>query len=89
MAVVEKNTEKHGTTKVATAYLEFLYSDTAQDLAGKHFYRPRNQKIAAKYDEKLPKLPLVTIDADFGGWVKAQKEHFDDGGTFDQIYKVK
>ena len=89
VAVVEKNTEKHGTTEVARAYLEFLYTDTAQDLAGKHFYRPRNQAIAAKYVDKLPELPLTTVDGDFGGWVKAQKEHFDDGGTFDQIYKVK
>lgn len=89
VAVVEKNTEKHGTTAVALAYLEFLYSDEAQNLAGKHFYRPRNATIAAKYSEKLPTLPLVTIDADFGGWSKAQKEHFDDGGTFDQIYQSK
>jgi sulfate transport system substrate-binding protein len=89
VAVVEKNTEKHGTTEVARAYLEFLYTDEAQDLAGKHFYRPRNTQIGAKYADKLPKLPLVTIDADFGGWAKAQKEHFDDGGTFDQIYSAK
>ena len=89
VAVVEKNAEKHKTTAVAKAYLEFLYTDVAQDLAGKNFYRPRNPAIAAKYVDKLPKLPLVTIDADFGGWVKAQKEHFDDGGTFDQIYDVK
>ncbi len=89
VAVVEKNAEKHGTTEVAKAYLEFLYTDEAQNLAGKHFYRPRNQDIAAKYVDKLPKLPLVSIDSDFGGWVKAQKEYFDDGGTFDQIYQVK
>ena len=89
VAVVEKNTEKHGTTEAARAYLEFLYTDVAQNLAGNHFYRPRNQAIAAKYVDKLPKLPLVTVDSDFGGWVKAQKEHFDDGGTFDQIYSVK
>jgi sulfate/thiosulfate-binding protein len=89
VAVVEKNAEKHGTTEAARAYLEFLYTDVAQDLAGRHFYRPRNQAIAAKYVDKLPKLPLVTIDSDFGGWVKAQKEHFDDGGTFDKIYNVK
>ncbi len=89
VAVVEKNTAKHGTTEAARAYLEFLYTDVAQNLAGKHFYRPRNQAIAAKYVDKLPKLPLVTVDSDFGGWVKAQKEHFDDGGTFDQIYSVK
>ena len=89
VAVVEKNAAKRGTTEAARAYLEFLYTETAQDLAGKHFYRPRNPAIAAKYVDKLPKLPLVTIDADFGGWAKAQKEHFDDGGTFDKIYSVK
>jgi len=89
VAVVEKNAEKHGTTAAARAYLEFLYTDEAQDLAGKHFYRPRNKEIAAKYSDKLPAIPLVTVDADFGGWVKAQKEHFDDGGTFDKIYKAK
>ncbi len=89
VAVVEKIAEKHGTSEVAKAYLEFLYTDLAQDLAGKHFYRPRNAAIAEKYVDILPKLPLVTIDKDFGGWVKAQKEHFDDGGTFDQIYSAK
>ena len=89
VAVVEKNAAKRGTTEAARAYLEFLYTETAQDLAGKHFYRPRNPAIAAKYVDKLPKLPLVTVDADFGGWAKAQKEHFDDGGTFDKIYSIK
>jgi sulfate/thiosulfate transport system substrate-binding protein len=89
VAVVEKNTGKHGTTEAARAYLDFLYTDVAQNLAGKHFYRPRNPAIAAKYADKLPKLPLVTVDSDFGGWVSAQKEHFDDGGTFDKIYSVK
>ena len=89
VAVVEKNAAKRGTTEAARAYLEFLYTETAQDLAGKHFYRPRNPAIAAKYVDKLPKLPLVTVDADFGGWAKAQKEHFEDGGTFDKIYSIK
>jgi sulfate/thiosulfate transport system substrate-binding protein len=89
VAVVETNTNKHGTTEVATAYLKFLYTDEAQNLAGKHFYRPRNKEIAAKFVDKLPQLPLVTVDADFGGWAKAQKEHFDDGGTFDKIYSAK
>ena len=87
VAVVEKNTAKHGTTEVARAYLEFLYTDKAQELAGKHFYRPRNAEIAKRFVDKLPELPLVTIDADFGGWEKAQKAHFDDGGTFDKIYQ--
>jgi sulfate/thiosulfate transport system substrate-binding protein len=87
VAVVEKNAAKHGTAEVARAYLEFLYTPQAQELAGKHFYRPRDPAIAAQFTDKLPALPLVTIDADFGGWDKAQKIHFDDGGTFDRIYK--
>ena len=89
VAVVEKNTEKNGTTAAARAYLEFLYTDEAQELAGKHFYRPRNAAILAKYAAKLPAIPLVTVDKDFGGWAKAQKTHFDDGGTFDQAYGTK
>ncbi len=87
VAVVEKNAAKHGTAEVSEAYLKFLYTDEAQNLAGKHFYRPRNKQIAAKFTDKLPALPLVTINSDFGGWAKAQKSHFDDGGTFDRIYQ--
>jgi sulfate/thiosulfate-binding protein len=86
VAVVEKNAAKHGTAEVARTYLEFLYTDQAQEIAGKHFYRPRKAEIAAKYSDKLRVIPLVTIDKEFGGWVKAQKEHFDDGGTFDKVY---
>ena len=89
VAVVEKNTKKHGTTELATAYLKFLYTDEAQDLAGQHFYRPRNKAIAAKFVAKMPALPMVTVDGDFGGWAKAQKTHFDDGGTFDQVCSGK
>lgn len=89
VAVVEKNTKKHGTTEVSEAYLKFLYTEEAQNLAGKHFYRPRNKEIAKRFVEKLPVLPLVTVDADFGGWANAQKTHFDDGGTFDRIYSAK
>ena len=89
VAVVEKNTAKRGTTETATAYLKFLYTDEAQKLAGKHFYRPRNKEIAKAFVDKLPEIPLVTIDSDFGGWAKAQKTHFDDGGTFDRIYSAK
>jgi sulfate/thiosulfate-binding protein len=88
VAIVEKNATKHGTLEAAQAYLQFLYSDEAQHLAGKHFYRPRNPEIAQTFSEKLPTIPLLTVDADFGGWSKAQKEHFDEGGTFDKIYKV-
>jgi sulfate/thiosulfate-binding protein len=87
VAVVETNAKKHGTAEVSQAYLKFLYTDEAQNLAGKHFYRPRNKEIAAKFTDKMPTLPLVTINTDFGGWAKAQKTHFDDGGTFDTIYQ--
>ena len=86
VAVVEKNAAKHGAAEAAKAYLEFLYTDEAQELAGKNFYRPRDPAILAKYSAKLPTVPLVTVDKDFGGWAKAQKTHFDDGGTFDQAF---
>ncbi|HUF62218.1 MAG TPA: sulfate ABC transporter substrate-binding protein [Verrucomicrobiales bacterium] len=86
VAVVEKNAAKNRTTEAARAYLEFLYTDEAQDLAGKHFYRPRNEAILSKYGGRLPSIALVTVDKDFGGWAKAQETHFDDGGTFDQAY---
>ena len=85
MAVVESNTAKHGTQEVAKAYLEFLYTEEAQKLADKHFYRPRNAAVASK----LPAIELVTVDQHFGGWPTAQKTHFDDGGSFDQLYGVK
>lgn len=87
VAVVEKNAKKRGTTELAKAYLEYLYSPEAQEIAGKNFYRPRDSKALAKYSKLFPKLNLVTIDGEFGGWKKAQSEHFDDGGTFDQIYQ--
>ena len=89
VAVVEKNALKHGTVGVAAAYLKFLYTDAAQNLAGQHFYRPRNKQIARKFLAKQPTLPLVTIDGEFGGWAQAQKTHFDDGGTFDMITSGK
>jgi len=86
VAVVDKNVDKHGTRKVAEAYLEYLYSDEGQDIAGKHYYRPRNAKFAEKYKEHLQPIPLFTIDEAFGGWDKAYEAHFKDGATFDQIY---
>jgi sulfate transport system substrate-binding protein len=86
VAVVEKNAKKHGTTELAKAYLTYLYSAEAQDIAGKHFYRPRDAKALEKWSKNFPAINLVTIDKDFGGWTKAQKTHFDDGGTFDQVY---
>jgi sulfate/thiosulfate-binding protein len=84
VAVVDKVALRRGTTAVARAYLEYLYSKTGQEIAAKHYYRPRDPEIAAKYAAAFPKVNLVTI-ADFGGWTKAQATHFADGGTFDKI----
>jgi sulfate/thiosulfate transport system substrate-binding protein len=89
VAVVEKNAKKHGTEELAKAYLTYLYSEEGQHIAGKHFYRPRDLKILQKWSKNFPPINLVTIDKDFGGWAKAQKVHFDDGGTFDKIYAGK
>jgi sulfate/thiosulfate transport system substrate-binding protein len=86
VAVVDKVVDKRGTRKVAEAYLEYLYSAEGQDIAGKHFYRPRDPAAAAKYAKQFADVKLFTIDEAFGGWDKAQKTHFDDGGTFDQIF---
>jgi sulfate transport system substrate-binding protein len=86
VALVDKVVDKRGTRAVAQAYLEYLYSPQGQDLVGKHFYRPTDPKVAAKYARQFPKVELFTIDAAFGGWPKASKTHFQDGGTFDQIY---
>ncbi len=89
VTVVDKNVDRKGTRAVATAYLEYLYSEEAQDLIGKNFYRPISEKARAKYASTFPKLKLFTIDEAFGGWAKAAREHFADGGTFDQIYLKK
>jgi sulfate/thiosulfate-binding protein len=87
VAVVDKVAAKHGTTAVAKAYLEFLYSDEGQEIAARDFYRPRSAAVAAKYAATFPKVNLFTIDQVFGGWAKAQPTHFNDGGVFDQIYQ--
>jgi len=87
VAVVTKVAERKGTTEVAKAYLEYLYSDEGQDIAGRNFYRPRNATIAAKYASTFPNIALFTIDDAFGGWTQAQQTHFADGGVFDQIYQ--
>ena len=89
VAVVDKVVEKRGTRLTAQAYLDYLYSAEGQTIAAKHYYRPRDAKVAAKYAQQFPKLKLVTIDDTFGGWQKAQKAHFADGGSFDQIYLKK
>ena len=87
VAIVDKTAHRHGTTEVAKAYLDYLYSDEGQDIAGKNFYRPRSEKAAAKYAGQFASLKLVTIDQEFGGWTKAQKTHFGDGGIFDQVFQ--
>ncbi|MEP9379426.1 sulfate ABC transporter substrate-binding protein [Aquabacter sp. CN5-332] len=86
VAVVDKVVDKRGTRAVSEAYLNFLYTPAGQELAAKHYYRPRNEQIAAKYKDKFAPVQLFTIDQVFGGWAKAQKTHFGDGGVFDQIY---
>jgi sulfate transport system substrate-binding protein len=87
VAVMDKVAKRHGSTEVAKAYLEYLYSDEGQEIAAKNFYRPRNPAIAQKYAANFAQLKLVTVDQEFGGWAKAQATHFADGGTFDQIYQ--
>jgi sulfate transport system substrate-binding protein len=90
VAVVDKNVDKKGTRAVAEEYLKYLYSEEGQDIAGKNFYRPAvSEKAKAKYAKQFAKLNLFTIDQAFGGWTKADKEHFADGGSFDQIYVKK
>ncbi|NGY05325.1 sulfate ABC transporter substrate-binding protein [Solimonas terrae] len=86
VAVVDKVVDRKGTRKVAEAYLNYLYTDEAQNIIAQNHYRPSNPQIAAKYADQFPKLDLVTI-RDFGGWAKAQPEYFGDGGVFDQIYR--
>ncbi len=87
VAVVEEVAKKHKTVEVAKAYLEWLYSSEGQEIAAKHYYRPRLETVAAKYVQQFPPVKLFTIDEVFGGWAKAQKTHFADGGLFDQIYQ--
>ena len=88
VSVVDQNVDKKGTRKVAEAYLNYLYSEEGQRIAAKHFYRPRNQAVAAEFAQQFPQLKLVTIDADFDGWKSAQPKFFNDGGVFDQIYQA-
>jgi sulfate transport system substrate-binding protein len=86
VTVVDKVVDKKGTRALAQAYLEFLYTPEGQEIAAKHHYRPRLEAVAKKYAASFPKIDLITIDAVFGGWQKAQKTHFADGGVFDEIY---
>ena len=87
VAIVEKNVKKDGNENLAKAYLNFLYSPKGQDIAAKNFYRPRNADILKRYSSTFKPLKLVTIDKEFGGWTKVQKQHFDNGGVFDQLVK--
>jgi sulfate transport system substrate-binding protein len=89
VAVVDKGVDKRGTRLTAQAYLDYLYSEEGQAIAAKHHYRPSNAKVAAAHARQFPKLRLVTIDDTFGGWARAHKTHFADGGTFDRIYLKK
>jgi sulfate transport system substrate-binding protein len=86
VTVVDKVVDKKGTRKVAEAYLQYWYTPEAQEIAAKNFYRPIDPKVLAKYSSQFPKVTLFTVDEVFGGWQKAQKTHFADGGIFDQIY---
>jgi sulfate transport system substrate-binding protein len=87
VAIVDKSAKRHHTTEAAAEYLKYLYSDEGQEIAAKNFYRPRNEALAKKYADNFTQLKLVTIDQEFGGWAKAQKTHFADGGVFDQIFQ--
>jgi ABC-type sulfate transport system substrate-binding protein len=88
VAVTETVAAKHGTTKVARAYLEYLYTDSAQAIGAKHFFRPTGPRSLAKFGGNFAKVPQFTVDQLFGGWARAQKTHFADGGVFDQVYSV-
>ena len=86
VSIVDKVAAKHGTTEVAKPISKFLYTEEGQEIGAKNYYRPRSQQALAKYANQFPKVKLFTIDETFGGWQKAQKKHFEDGGVFDKIY---
>jgi sulfate/thiosulfate-binding protein len=88
VAVIDKNAQKHGTAKVAEAYLRYLYTPAAQEIIAKDFYRPRDPAVAAKYAAAFKPVQMFTIDHNFGGWTKTQAAHFSDGGVFDQIFEA-
>ncbi len=87
VAVVDRTVDKRETRELATAYLQFLYSDIGQDIAARNYYRPTSESVAKKYADQYPDITLFTIDEVAGPWRKVQKEHFGDGGIFDQIYQ--
>jgi sulfate transport system substrate-binding protein len=88
VAWIDKNTDKHGTTDLAKAYLTYLYTTEGQEVVARNYYRPRDKKVAAKYAKQFPKIKLFTVNKLYGGWKKAQPVYFGDGGVFDQIYQV-
>jgi sulfate transport system substrate-binding protein len=88
VALVDEVVDRKGTREVAQAYLEYLYTKEGQEIAAKHYYRPRDSEVAEKYAGQYPQVKLFTVDEAFGGWQNAQKTHFEDGGTFDQIYGI-
>jgi len=88
VAVVDKIVDRRGTRRIAEAYLKFLYTPQAQEIIAKHYYRPRSAAVAAKYAARFPKMSLLQIDRNFGGWKRAQAAHFNDGGVFDQIFEA-
>ena len=85
VAVVDRVADRKGTRKVADAYLQYLYTPEGQEIAARHFYRPRLEAVAQKYARQFPEITLVTVDGEFGGWAAAHKEHFAEGGVFDRI----
>ncbi len=89
VAVVDTNVKRHETAEVAKAYVDFLFTPVAQRIFAESFYRPSNPDIGHEFASSFPEVQLLTIDGDFGGWAEAQRVHFDDGGTFDQLYKVR
>jgi sulfate transport system substrate-binding protein len=89
VAVVDRVVKKRGTEALATAYLEFLYTEAGQEIAARHHYRPRLESVAKKFAADFPPMKLLTIDADFGGWAEVHRLHFGEGALFDQIYRRK
>jgi sulfate transport system substrate-binding protein len=87
VALVERNVDRRGNRRLAQAYLEYLYSDTGQEIAARHHFRPRAESVLRKHAKQFAQVDLFTIDSLFGGWQKAQQLHFAEGGTFDQIYR--
>jgi sulfate transport system substrate-binding protein len=88
VAVVDRVVDRRGTRAVAQAYLEYLYTPQGQEIVARHYFRPRDPEVAAKFASQFPKVEMFTIDQVFGGWQAAQKKHFDDGGIFDQIQRA-